>query len=343
MNPDIPASSSDASQHSAMPLQRSRADILKPLCIAYARAAAKLASTAVATDRSLSGSAHVTLLPPPTEDHAPDGATVDMYDVAEPIDRPLVDLLNVIRNLTAMGRKLDVDSQHQPSLASRTRSDVDHELSAPCLHGGVRLTRAEILQTRADLEAQREVLESIQRTMSGGQRVSLNECSLHHAISHCDSYLSDAGRGPARTGRSCPLPICDPSSPPSLPSLDRVGDASSEAAPSPEVEQQLDAVRRREQQWKLAAEAAVVAARAMKEAAHVTRMGAAAEIASWQQTAETAVRTLTRAETEILSWQQQATTAMRRLDRAETAAAVEKVEAEDLLRRLAELELENTR
>jgi len=147
-------------------------NLAKPLCIAYARAAAKLASTAVATDRSLSGSAHVTLLPPPAEDHAPEGAG-DVYDVAEPNDRPLVDLLNVIRNLTALGKKLDHDSEHQPSLAS-TESDGDHQLSAPCLHGGVRLTRAEILQTRADLEAQREVLESIRRAMSGGfpQRVS---------------------------------------------------------------------------------------------------------------------------------------------------------------------------
>ena len=112
------------------------------------------------------------------------------------------------------------------------------------------------------------------------------------------------------------------------------------------MEQQLNAVLRREQQWKVAAEAAVVAARAMKEAAHVTRVGATAEIASWQETAETAVRSLERAETEIQSWQEQAETATRRLDRAETAAAVEKVEAverENMAARVAELELENTR
>jgi hypothetical protein len=325
-------SSSDAPQHSAMTLQqRSRPDSehlppsLKPLCIAYARAAAKLASTAVATDRSLSGSAHVSLLPPTTEDHAPDGVTVDMYDVAEPTDRHLVDLLNVIRNLTALGRKLDANSQHTPSLACR--SDGDHELSAPSLHSA-RLTHAEILSTRAELEAQREVLESIQRTMSGGlpsKSLPPNDPS-HHAISHCNNSLSDAGRGASRAGRACPLTIGDTSSPPSNPShQEGVGDASSEAAPSSEAGQQLDAVLRREKQWKMAAEAAVVAARAMKEAAYVTRTGATAEIASWRQQAETA---------------------MRQLIRAETASDVEKVEAvekEDLLARVAELELENTR
>ena len=91
-----------------------------------------------------------------------EGANVVVFEAHQP-QRPLVDLIRVLQNLSELGRRLD--DEYQPTSMNGGPS------SKRCAH--VPLTRAEILQTRADLEAQRALLHSIQRSvaMTGGLRI----------------------------------------------------------------------------------------------------------------------------------------------------------------------------